>query len=90
MNITLQVRSDIAPELHQSRPDSHAAHELMQTIQQLGLDLHPLHRGTSDATLAQFFIAIAPDDSDIAQVLAQLRACEAVESAYVKPPDELP
>jgi hypothetical protein len=90
MNITLQVRRDIAPDLHRSQANSRASQELMQTIAQLGLDLQPLHPGASDATLAQFFVAIAPDDTDIDHALARLRACEAVESAYAKPPDELP
>ena len=59
-------------------------------IEAFGLTLEPMHRDTDDPTLQSYFVVEVPDHATAQRVMARLRQLEAVEAAYVKPPDELP
>ncbi len=90
MQVTVVVREDVAPALHQQQPATSASKELLETVEDLGVRLEPLHPGTQDPTLAAYFTVDVPDAATAEQVITQLQQSEAVETAYVKPSDALP
>ncbi len=62
---------------------------LQQLTQDLGIELQPLHPGTTSAELAgQYYVTV--NEGEVERVLQQLRQHSAVEAAYVKPTDEPP
>lgn len=85
--IYLQLELTAARALHAGRPYP-PADEVADTARALGLRLAPLHPGAPDELLT-YFVAWA-DDSETERALAALRRCQAVEAAYIKPPDEAP
>jgi hypothetical protein len=57
---------------------------LRETLDELGVQLEPLHPGVSDPDLAgQFFASV--DDASAEAVCIRLRGHAAVEAAYTKP-----
>ncbi len=90
MQVTVLVRKDVAPALHQPQPVTPAAQHVRQTIEGLGVTLEPLHPGTRDPTLGAYFVVQVPDATTAERVIARLQQSEAVESVYLKPPEALP
>lgn len=95
--ITLQVTAETAQALRdavvaQSEGGSRSlpVPSAVQLVRDLGVELQPLHPGTSDSELQRFFIVTMEDGERVNQVLESLRECHGIEAAYVKPPDELP
>lgn len=90
MEITVKTRPDIAGCLQRRRELTPEAKELLRKIQQLGVELHPLHPGTEDLELASYFRVVVEDETEATRITAVLRKHGGVEAAFVKPLDELP
>jgi hypothetical protein len=91
MQITVQVRQDVAPALHGRESAPPEVVELRQRLAELGVRLELVHPGEDDPLLAPYLTAEVPDDGELtARVLRILEESAVVEAAYVKPPDELP
>jgi len=90
MQVTIQVSADVARALHQQSPPTAKSETLLRMVDTLGYALEPMHRDTDDPNLQSYFIVEAPDSATAQRVIDRLRESEAVEAAYVKPPDELP
>jgi len=88
--VTVLVQRDSVPALTERQPSSGPARDLLRTADELGVTLEPMHPGVADTELAGYFTVDVPDDELAQQVIARLRACEAIEAAYVKPPEALP
>ena len=89
MYVTIQVRPDVAPMLHEQQPPTTAVQELLQAAADLGVVLRPMHPGVANSQLATYF-TVEVSDAAAEAVIAQLRRCEAVQAAYVKPPEAMP
>ncbi|SBP88460.1 hypothetical protein THIARS_70080 [Thiomonas delicata] len=63
---------------------------LKRLVHEAGLVLRPMHPGVADPELQAYFIADAPETVDTRVAVERIRACPAVQAAYVKPPDALP
>lgn len=82
MEISVQLKPDAIP----SELD-----ELRGRLDQLGVELEPVHPGEDDPLLAPYFAVEVPEDEGLADgVLSVLNESAAVEAAYVKPAAELP
>ena len=90
MRITTRVRRDVASALHRRRTPTAASEELSQAAEELGVALEPMHPGAEDPHLAPYFTVEVPDYATAERVIAHLQNLEAVEAAYLKPPDEMP
>ena len=90
IHVTVQVSRDAALALHRQGPVTADAEGLLQTADELGVELKPMHYGASDPALITFFIVEVPDSETAEKVIARLRQCKAIAAAYVKPPDEEP
>ena len=90
MVVTVQVRTDLAPAVRRGERSDTASGELLGTVEELGLVLVQMHPGVPDAVMASFFAVEVDDEGQASLVADRLQRCEAVEAAYLKPPDELP
>ncbi len=90
MRVTTRVREDVASALHRRQSSTTASRELSQVMDELGVALEPIHPGAEDPYLAPYFTVEVPDTATAERVIARLQNCEAVEAAYVKPPDAMP
>jgi len=90
MAITLQLQPDVANALHENRADQPLASELTGLASELGVTLRPMHPGVDDASLRTFFLVEAVPAEQAETLAARLRRARAVQSAYIKPADELP
>lgn len=90
MQITVQLRSDIARDLAEHRLLARETQALTQTLSQFGLTLMPLHPGTDDPELKTQFWLQVDDQATANQVIEQLLSLRATQAAYLKPPEALP
>lgn len=90
IQVTIQVSVDVACILQGRGEPTTESNELLKTAEELGVVLEPLHPGTDDLLLVKYFIVEVPDHTTAEHVISHLRRTTAVESAYLKPPDELP
>lgn len=90
MEVTVKVRADVAPALHSGEPATLEAQQLQGTAAELGSSLNALHPQAEDPLLAPWFTVEVPDREAADRTVAALLENEAVEAAYVKPPEELP
>ena len=88
--VTVLIRSDTAPSLHQRKAETDAARDVLRTADELGVSLEPMHAGVDDPALAGYFSVEVADPASAQRVIERLGACEAVEAAYVKPPEAAP
>ena len=63
---------------------------LMRLLHEAGLVLRPMHPDVADPDLQAYFIVDAPETVGTQVAIERIRACPAVQAAYVKPPDALP
>ena len=90
MQLTTRVRSDVASVLHHRRAAAPGSEELLQAAEELGMVLEPVHPNAEDPHLAPYFTVEVPDAATAERVIAGLQNCEAVEAAYLKPPEAMP
>ncbi len=88
MLVTVQVSLEVARVLQGQSPPTGASQKLVETVEELGLELKPVHPGAEDPLLAPFFTAEVPDAVAVDEIIASLLQLESVEAAYVKPPAE--
>ena len=94
MQLTIQLTHG-ATQAVLRNPDRDAAPDpdvqsLMRLLHEAGLALRPMHPGVTDPELQVYFIVDAPETVDTQVAVERIRACPAVQAAYVKPPDALP
>ena len=87
--VTVQLSPDVALALHEQMP-SDESEELLKMLKDLGVTLEPMHPGARDPLLTPFFTVEVPDQATAERVIASLVESEAVEGAYIKPPEALP
>lgn len=90
MQITVVLRPDAAEDLRGGHPSLEASRALLAEAGGLGVELRPTHPDARDALLAPFYHVDVDDPARAGRVLERLRAADAVESAYLKPPDAPP
>ena len=90
MDITIRVQTEVAFELQNHQLNTNATQELLKTIAELEVALEPMHPGADSPSLAPYFTVAVPNAEAAEQVLNRLQAFEAVEGAYIKPPDAMP
>ena len=90
VQITIRVRPEAARGLRQRQATTPVTSELFRTAEDLGVELEPMHPQVSDINLASYYTAEVADIVAAEQAIARLQRCEAVEAAYIKPPDALP
>jgi hypothetical protein len=90
MHVTIRLRPDAALTLHGRQPPTSESEELLQTVEQLGMRLEPMHPGAAEPHLASYFTVEVQDPATAERMIARLQHCPAIEAAYLKPPDELP
>jgi hypothetical protein len=90
MEITLQLKPNVARALTNREPLTEDSDELLKTAAELHLSLVPLHPGVEDPQLTTYFTAEVADHAQVQEVISRLRQCHAVEAAYVKPQDAMP
>jgi hypothetical protein len=66
------------------------AAQAQEVAARYGAELRPIHPHTSDPDLARFFVVEVAEVVATDQVVDDLMACDAIESATAKPPDEPP
>jgi len=57
---------------------------------ELDIKLEPVHPGANDPLLIPYFIVQVPDNLNPQKVIGRIKDCNLIESAYIKPADELP
>jgi hypothetical protein len=87
MLITLKLVKDAALALHEKGPHTESSSELVRRAGDLGLSLKPVHPNTPDAELQTYFHVSVDNPDSVSHVLTQFRSANAVEAAYVKPPE---
>lgn len=89
----MQLVVKLVPAISQvnSRGDVQSfAPELRRTLAALALDLQAMHPGSSDPELSSFFYTEIPDQGAAAHAVGLLQRAPGVQSAYLKPRDEMP
>jgi hypothetical protein len=89
MRVSIKLNVDAAAELQGIAPESDATRALREKTDEVGVTLEPMHPGVDDDELRTYFYADVNDDR-LDEVLDRLRAEDAIEAAYVKPPEALP
>lgn len=80
MQVIVKVRSGTGQALR--RGDS-----LTRITEELGVVPEPQHPGIDDPELSSYFSIEVPDAAEAERVIDRLRNSEAIEGAYLKPPD---
>jgi hypothetical protein len=89
MNVIIQVQTKTALALQGNLPATQTSQEVQQVAKDLGVELQPLHE-TNDVNLVKYFTLSVPNQAIAKQAVERFQACAAVESAYLKPLDEMP
>lgn len=90
MHVTLRLKADASLALHNLKPMTPASEELLKAAKELGVAIEPIHPGSKDPHLINYFKVEAIDRADAKRLVARLQRIAAVESAYLKSEDELP
>jgi hypothetical protein len=90
LKIIVQVSPGVARALHHRSPSTAESEDVKGIVAKYGLVLEAMHRHTDDPNLQSFFTVEIGDRAAAELVMNQLLRLEAVEAAYVKPPDEPP
>jgi len=83
---TVEIVVKLAPH---AAPGSRVHKAMLQCASDMGITLEPVSLDTSNAVLASYHVALIPKDK-ARKAVEQLRHCEGVEAAYVKPRGEPP
>lgn len=90
MQVTVQVSPNVARSRRQLSPSTEESEELLRVMETFALKLEPLHHNTDDSVLLSYFTVEVQDNTTAQRMIDRLQQLEAVEAAYIKPPDELP
>ena len=88
MVVTVQVKPDVARVLQNQSEPTPVSEELLAVLEELDINLVPIHPGTKDPLLIIFFTVEVADSDAAEKVINRLLESEAVEAAYLKPPAE--
>jgi len=87
MDVIVQLSPDTARALQGHAPSTTETEEIRRSLQQIGVDLLPLHPESGDPTLDTYFYVRVPDEGAARRVLDAVRSRKAVTAAYLKPPE---
>ena len=90
MHVVVQVSEEVAGALKGISTPTNKSLELTEVTERFGFSLTPLSPGMNDPLSSTLFDAEVPDRDTAVHLVAELRGCAAVETAYIKPPDEMP
>jgi hypothetical protein len=90
MQIVVKLSQEAAEAIRGVRPPSRAGERLRAVVAKLGLRLEPMHPGTSDLSMQQYFTLEVEDQEAASRAITTLQQDPTVEAAYVKPADEFP
>jgi len=91
MVVTVITTPEVADILSGNGEASPASEALLETLNELGVTMEPMHPGIEVDTLKVFYTIIVPNIETAQLVINRLLAMpEAIEGAYVTPGDELP
>lgn len=90
MQITVHLAPRVAQELKLGVAESGAAREIMSVAKDMGVELRPMHPGSTDPRMASTFVVEASDDEAAKRIAARLRELAGTEAAYIKPPPAPP
>jgi len=89
MYISIQIRPDALRQapgaLSQTIPE-----DLLREASDLGITVRPVHPGVEDPNLRSYFCVEAPDLATATEIISRFQKCSSVQSAYLKPREELP
>ena len=95
--ISIQLKPEAAREAHGLRSTDSRAEPgrlriapVLAALRKLRLQLKPVHPGTQDPSLTQYFTVEVPDQQTADRVIQVLRQIKEVDGAYLKPTDGLP
>ncbi len=80
----------MAGTIHLRGPPIKGSEELLKIVKALGVRLEPMHPGTNDPNLMNYFIVEVPDSETAKSVIDHLQHIVGIDSVYIKPPDEQP
>ena len=90
MRINVRLFEQAARSVRGLEAPSAASSEVLAALDELGAALEPVHPGVTEPFLMADFFVEVPDAESADRVISRLLECEAVDGAYLKPPDELP
>ena len=90
MQLMLHIKPSTARILRRHLPASAGSLDLLNKARELGVKLRPLRTSSEDSDLAAGFTVEVPNQDIAERIARELRDCDAVESAYFVPSDELP
>ncbi len=90
MILTVQMTPAVARDLATGHAALAQSRRLHSIVSELGLQLKPLHPGTTDPDLATRFYVNAPDQHTAEEARRRIEESGVVEGVYVKPPDAAP
>ena len=89
MQVVIKVSEEAARSLR-GQERLPAGERLRALANRLGLHLEPMHPGTFDRSMQQYFTLEAGDQAAAMRAVKVLQQEPFVEAAYVKPADEAP
>lgn len=89
MRVSIKSTSKAASEILGESPESKETRSVVAAVQRAGASLQPMHYGTDDDELRTYFYADV-DDERVEELFESLGKSDAIEGAYIKPPDALP
>ncbi|HXQ32959.1 MAG TPA: hypothetical protein VN843_02935 [Anaerolineales bacterium] len=90
MQLMLHLKPNTARIIRWQLPASAGSSDLLNKARELGIKLRPLRTTSEDSDLASGFTVEVSNQDMAERVARELRECDAVESAYFVPSDELP
>lgn len=85
MDITLIVSAGMAEDLRSGHPSLDISQRLVETIEQYGATVFPMHPQVDHPKLNPFFLVHVSDEKKGRQLAEELFHAAGVESAYIKP-----
>jgi hypothetical protein len=88
VQVTVHFAPQIARELVIRSAASVATQQVMTVVKELGVNLRPMHPGSTDPGMASTFLAEAKDEDIAEQLVSRLQALQ--QFAYIKPLPGMP
>jgi hypothetical protein len=90
MQVIVHLVPAVAQDLKEGSVRSEATSELRGALEDLGVELRPMHPGSLDLALGTTFSLEVRDPEQANTVVTRLQTLRGVKSAYLKPPPALP